>query len=259
MSKGKNPIWLIRKSYYWVRSILKLKSNDVVLVCFPKTGSTWTNILLYNVLKKSGPEDSFNFEDLDNTMTTFGSSRFLNEWPHKDSPRIFVTRQFYLPLFKKNKVIFLARDPKDVMASCLPFAKSYTKLNVDGTMKDIVHHETFGLENYIKLHNSWSDHIDLILKYENLRKEPKTTLEQILNFLNVERTEEEISNAIKASTLEKTRTAQKNSAEYLSGMFNNNFMLARKGAVGEGDKQFTPELDSYYESLRKKYSFSLYN
>ena len=257
-SKLQNPIWAVKKAYHWTRGIIKLNGSEVILVCFPKTGSTYTNVLLYNILRKSKPTDNFHFKELDETMAAFGTYRFLKPWPFTDSPRICTTRQFYLPIFKKNRIIFLGRDPRDVMASCLPFAKSYKALSFKGGMEELVRHEVFGLENYLKLYSTWKEHIDYVLKYEEMRKNPLETIKNLLDFLGVERTDQEIQDALEASSLEKTRKAQEASQEYLKNQFNDNFKLARKGAVGEGSTQFTPSLNNFYKELREKYNYNLY-
>ena len=258
----KKPEWILQKSYLWGRSYLKLNKDDVILAFYPKTGSTWVRIFLFNLLSEKSSNEDFTFDQINNIMPNFGAKNFLNEWPFKDTPRFIKThRNYFNFLYKKNKKILFARHPKDVMISFYHYASAKKQLNFNGEVKDLIYHPLMGLENYMKFYSSWLPHADLVIRYEELRKNPFQEFNKLVDYLNLDFSKEQIEMALEASSIKKTRTAQKQSESFNKDKFSEEFVFARKGMIGDGHDIFdqSPELSNYYSKMVEKYKFDLYD
>lgn len=258
MSKNKIS-WFLEKSYLWGRGIASISNKDIVMAFYPKTGSTYTRIFLFNLLSGNSSDEVFTFDEVNKVMPEIGNHSFFNKWPFENCPKLIKTHRPYKSFYKKNKKILFARDPRDVMVSFLHYANAKKVFNFSGNLKDLVYHPEMGLEYYMKFYSSWISRADLIIKYEDLRKTPMESLTKVVNFIGLDYSEEEIAVALEASSLDKTRVAQKSSSDNFKGIFKKGFVFARKGESGEGQNEFDNELNDYYKELRRKYSFDLYH
>ena len=255
------PIWMVEKSYYWSKSYFGLKQDDIVMAFYPKTGSTWVRIFLYNLLSQRKSEDSFTFDEVNGTMPNFGAKNFGAVWPFKGVPKFVKThRNFYKFLYDKNKIVLFIRHPKDVMISYYHYAIAKKELNFNGTFEDLLRHPLMGLESYMKFYASWIPNADLIIKYEDLRKNPNDVFYNLVQFLKLDFTNDQVITALEVSSIDNTRKAQKKSSQSHQSRFKDGFVFARKGNVGDGESIFesSPELEAYYKQLVDKYNFNFY-
>lgn len=250
-----NPVWVAKKSYLWGRSLLTLKNSDVILAFYPKTGSTWVRIFLYNLLSN---DKEFTFDKVNSIMPEFAHPTFFQEWEFENSPKLIKTHRPYRSIFQNNKVILFGREPRDTMYSYLHYANAKKEFNFSGDLNDLVYHEEMGLEYYMKFYTSWKDRASLFIKYEDMRKNPVETFSKLVAALGIDKSQKEIEEALEKSSLQRTRAAQEKSSEKFTGKFKEGFVFARKGASGEGKKEFDDNLNSLYKNLREKYSFDLY-
>ena len=91
------------------------------LVSFPNSGRTWLMYMLEEILKEVGREDLY-IED------THDCSEIITEDGTRQDPELvfrFTDRFRYL----RGKVIFLARDPRDIITSNFHQGTSRLKLN----------------------------------------------------------------------------------------------------------------------------------
>jgi hypothetical protein len=251
-----NPRWIASKIYLWGRSLSKLRSDDIIFAFHPKTGSTWVRIFFYNLF--NGENSEFTFTDVNKTMPEFGNPSFLDSRYFTNIPKIIKTHRNYFWFFKRNKKVLFVREPRDTMYSYLHYARAKKVFDFHGDLNDLVRSKNFGLEYYMKFYSSWIPKADLIIKYEDLISDPENTFYSIVKYLNLPFSKEEVSIAVEKSTLDKTRNAQKNSSSYFEKGFKKDFVFARKGEPGEGEKYFDESLEKYYTDLRSKYGFSLY-
>jgi hypothetical protein len=251
-----NPSWLVKKTYLWGRSAIMLKKDDVFLAFYPKTGSTWVRIFLYNMLLKN---ETFTFDDLNSVMPEFGHPSFFDKWKFNGVPKLIKTHSPFRSLFTKNRVILFGREPRDTMISFLHYANAKKEIDFSGNLHDLVFHPEIGMESYMKFYTSWNEKATLFIKYEELKRNPFETFKKLLSTLDIVCTEEEIKAALAKSSLEKTREAQEQSSEEFQKTFKDGFLFARKGQSGNGKSYFDDELNAYYKELREKYNFNLYD
>ena len=94
------------------------RSSDVILVSFPKSGSTWTSYLLHLLCSRGDHE----FDDIKNVVVDItpghwdpNRNPFLEEQTFQ--PRTYKTHGSSTLCPKGGKYIYLARDPKDSFIS----------------------------------------------------------------------------------------------------------------------------------------------
>lgn len=91
--------------------------------------------------------------------------------------------------YRNNSVIFLARDPRDVMVS-LYYHVSQRGGSFDGTISDFIRNDRGGIRSLVKFYNMWGGNLEgldrkLIVSYEELMNNTSQTLHKILDFIGV--------------------------------------------------------------------------
>ena len=158
----------------WWRNIKDLvlslyyPSGHFFLISFPNSGRTWLLYMLKNIMRELGKED-FHIE------STHDHSEIIIENGTRTDPNLIFTftgRFRYI----RSKVVFLSRDPRDVITSnfhqVTNRSKDPFKFN---SISDFIMHETYGIKRVIHFFNLWSRNRYkpqdfLLIKYENLLK-----------------------------------------------------------------------------------------
>ncbi len=180
------------------------KNTDVYLISYPKCGRTWLRMMIAKaIVSHFGlPED----ED-----------SLLLRWkdrPHPDVPRITVIHDDRpmlkspeeLEISKKEycgkQVIFLVRDPRDVIVSSYFEMKNrgrmfgenpYEKHQAifQGSLSEFIHSDHGGFSTILRYYNIWAENRDipdgfLLVRYEDLKTDSQAQLRRIFDFMNLE-------------------------------------------------------------------------
>lgn len=200
---------------------MRVRPDDVWVITYPRSGTTWTVETVWSLINRIDPEQ----KDLDLRDRTFflEYNCFDESWPdkieaadHAKVRRIIKTHLplRYLPpdLLHKSKVIYVSRDPRDVLVSNYYFARS------DGSLKDGV-----GIEDYAKVfmsgsvaygdviqhvreHQKFRDHPNFMwLTYEDMKADFIGSLNLLERFLEVEITDEIREEIIKRTDINSMR------------------------------------------------------
>jgi|TARA_B110000967_G_scaffold202220_1_gene240702 hypothetical protein len=196
----------------WWRNIKDLvlsfyyPSGQFFLVSFPNSGRTWLMYMLRNILKEAGKENIY-IED------THDTSEIIIENGTRQDPNLifnFTSRFRYV----RAKVIFLARDPRDVITSNFHQVTNRSKNPFKFNSKsEFVMHDIYGFKRVIHFFNIWYNNRKkpqdfLFVKYENLL-ESTLDLKKIITFLNVDIPDELIERIYLESTASKMREKEK--------------------------------------------------
>lgn len=251
--------WYFSKTYLWGRSLANLKSNDLLLAAYPKTGSTWVRYFLYSLLLQNKSEDiKPTIDSMNYSMPEFAHPSFFLEWSFKECPRIVKTHQKCYKFFKGKKTALIIRDPRDVFVSYFHHINGLKTTKFDCTIKDILRDPKIGLKAFFHHYLSWVSYADLILRYEDLRKKPLEGFSQLAEYYGIMRSEKEVQDAVNISSFLNMRTVQQDSFQ-LKNEFKDGHQFMRSGQKAQWKKIFSEDDTIYYESVKEKYHFNLYS
>lgn len=240
--------------------VTSLRSTDVFNVSYPKSGTTWVAFFLASLLhEKSLPEVpeiplKINDEEkyvIDINYEYFETMKSLRAYKHMPEPRIFSVHAPYDP--NLPKVIYLVRDPRDVMVSYYYY---HRRIYPDFDMSI----EQFIINNRMRPCD-WGVHVTgwlaqaerdrlLLVRYEDLRKDGYYWFRKISEFCGLDVTEEELKRAMENSSFENMRR-QEERFGFSGATGDNSIPFMRKGKAGSWQDELDPEL---VQIIEKRYS-----
>ncbi len=169
------------------------QSVDAFLISYPKCGRTWLRMLLGKyVIGENGVGDPLEILELTSAHPSFSTLEVSHDdYPQlKRADKIFTNKQAYAG----KKVIFLVRDPRDVLVS---YYFQYTRRGAkqlandrefNGTPSEFICHEIGGLQSLVAFYNVWAKNRSvpadfLLITYEDMIKNARTVLSQTVEFL----------------------------------------------------------------------------
>jgi hypothetical protein len=249
--------WIVNKSFAKFTPENRLH-DDLYIVSFPKSGTTWLNFIMANVhLKMSGREQQityFNIIDFipDIMLNRCLKSNILSFPGH----RVIKSHAEMNPLY--TKIIYLIRDPRDVMVSYYWFLKNLRIWNED--LHHLIHSPIYGIEAWCRHVRGWMEetpatsHISSI-RYEDMKSDPFKVMTQIYNLLGHRIPEEILHQAIELSSFENMKKLEEEYKASGDSRFPE-FKIVRKGKIGsyrteisEEDLRFIGEKASRWLSL----------
>ncbi len=238
-----------------------LRSRDVFIVSYPKSGTTWVRFLLASILYEKSlpevPEIPLNINDTQKYAPDINYEYFearmksLRAYKHLPDPRIFSVHAYYDPQFPK--VIYLVRDPQDVMVSYYYY---HRRIHADFNMsidKFIINNKMrpgdWGVHVAGWLAHAESDRL-LWVRYEDLKSDSHYWFRKIVDFCGLDVSEEELIRALENSSFENMRR-QEDSFGYSKAKGDLSIPFMRQGKVGSGRDELNQEL---VEIIQKRYS-----
>lgn len=232
----------------YMLGFIGMRSEDVILASFPRSGNTWTRFLLCNLISLIEWEGkTVDLQILNKTMPELGINSLLNSWPHFTIPRVIKTHKPHLPLFKKNRAIGVVRDPRDVMVSFYHYKKD-RKGEYSGTFADFIRNRSFGLESWFRHYKSWQNHWTIMIRYGDLRGDTFREFSRILTVLGTNHSENVIRAAIDRSDIRNVRKVDK-----VSPVSGKNRRLARDGRSRQWVSYFDERDLLYYNKLVERF------
>jgi hypothetical protein len=191
---------------------LTVYPDDTFLVSFPRSGNTWTRFLVCNL---ANSDDPATFADLESRIPEIYDvpDRVLRRFPR---PRIIKSHECFDPRYKK--VIHIVRDPRDVAVSYYEFQLKRRVLSDECSLEEFVP-RFMAAEIEPKL-GSWSDHLlswlgprqgrdgFLLLRYEDMKKDPLQEAAKIAVFLGFDNNPERVARAVQLSSFERMQALE---------------------------------------------------
>tara|TARA_B100000989_G_scaffold287540_1_gene257256 strand:- start:4355 stop:5125 length:771 start_codon:yes stop_codon:yes gene_type:complete len=249
--------WYFSKCWLWSNSLLHSDKEDLLLVSFPKTGSTWIRYFLYSLLTQKIENAKQNIDAMNEAMPEFANASFFNPWRFNECPRIVKTHQKYILPFQLNRSVLIVRDPRDIVISYYYYLIGLKVGNFQGSVSEILRNRQFGAEAFFKHFCSWQDHVGLTIRYEDLKDEPYDGFSKLIQFFGIKRSEQEICSAIEDAKFSSMLKAQDKSSK-LKTEFRKGHHFVRSGKKEQWRDLFSSQDIEYYEALKVKYSFDLY-
>lgn len=223
--------------------------DDTFLVEFPKSGITWLSFLIANInLQKSGIERQPTFFAINDLVPDIHTSRHLPPPLPFPRHRFIKSHAPHNPLY--SKVIYLVRDPRDVMTSYHAFTSKLGWYN--GSLSDMIRDQHFGIEAWINHTQSWLTQTRPsvsfnVIRYEDLRSDTAGILKHIYALLGFTIEPEVIHAAVENSSFSKMK---ENEAFCADGNLTlpSDFTFVRKGGSSHKEDISAEDL-RYIEKL----------
>ena len=185
----------------------KYPKNQYFLVSFPKTGRTWL-LHMINQMKELSNQSS---DTLDNFIfNEHDSSEIIIENGFRNNPNDIFKYTGRLR-YRRSNVIFLVRDPRDVIVSHYhQVTKRAKNPFVFNSISEFVRDETLGFKRIIQYYNLWYSNRSVpkeffLIKYEDLLQSGVEELRKINDYLCLNIPTSEIEKVYKNSSAKKMR------------------------------------------------------
>ena len=181
--------------------------NKIYVISFPNSGRTWLKHMLFEIIKE------LHINELNIEFSHDNSEIIIEDGTRIDPNIIFQYTERYK--YRRAKVIFLCRDPRDIIASNYhQVTKRARNPFIFNKKSDFVQHNILGFRRIIHFYNLWAKNRSipndfLLIKYENLLS-GIDELENFLNFINIRIDKKLITKIYNASSADKMRLNEKN-------------------------------------------------
>lgn len=185
-----------------------LRENDIFLVSYQNSGSTWLRNLIYESITGKNPLE----ENTEKEFPFVGKHK--NTTPIINGKRrIIKGHSPYRKEYRGKKIIYLVRDPRDIVVSKYHKAiKEKWKIKSKDDFLDKF------IKGKIMSEGHWDEHVKSwldakkqgklklhIIRYKDLKKNTEKELKKIIDFLNLERDKNQIKKSIEDNKIEKMR------------------------------------------------------
>lgn len=217
---------------------------QVVIVSFPKSGRTWLRLMIGKaVCDLYGlPREGM----LDTLELTRAAGLPPTTFCHDGGSNLEARRLDRLERdksgYRHQKVLLLARDPRDVVTSCY-FQASRRRDLFRGSLSGFVRDPRYGIRKILTWYRIWHENREVprdfaVLRYEDLRAEPEKGLRTALEFIGVRDLDDEIvRDAVEYARFENMRKLEQQQA-FRSGILRpkrsggEESLKTRRGVVG---------------------------
>ena len=225
----------IKSAFKHARGLAQLRSDDVWLASYPRSGNSRLRMLLgqAQLLTQNSKERCIpgNVEEI---MPVWGFSD-LSKFPQ--IPRFVKTHRMYLPIMSRpQRTVFVLRDPHESIASA--YRMYCSRKNVGKPVfDDFLKHPRHGLPGWIRMHRSWMPRTTFIVHYKDLMADAAETVHRMCEKLSVDYSEEIILKAAEMTDHKNAANAEQNSGIRDANRFDGSFK-----AVGPGNHVYAAEL-----------------
>jgi len=164
--------------------------RDSFVLSYPKCGRTWLRTMIGRVIDRrygldlENPMELQHFWKAGRKVPCIGISH--DDEPHLRHPHEMVADK---SRFRNKKVLFLARDPRDVTVSYYFDALNRMKV-INCSIQDFLYKGPGSIDSIIAYYNIWAKERDKVrdfklVTYEDLRQRPDDVLRSALTFLGV--------------------------------------------------------------------------
>ncbi len=254
----RTPYGLWRRMAGWItyrQFLAGIQRDDVFIVSYPKSGTTWLAFLVANVIKGDADlvvnlRSSVDYVSDVNRLYVKRRGMLQNtrvDYGKMPRPRFFKAHAHYdaeLP-----KVVYVLRDPRDVMVSYWHYDRLINAGRAPSLAAFVARDDHWPCR--------WDAHVTgwllegqhpcmLVIRYEEMHQDAREVLRRVLDFAAVPYTSSEIERAVAASRFETMRSLeeQDGAAEEVADPKER---FVRRGRVGGWRDELDPEIQRVLE------------
>lgn len=226
---------------------LTLRSDDIFIVTYPRSGTTWMQMILHQLTSDGSMEIPHIAERCPWFERPVRSAQDLEK---RKSPRIFKSHLSYPEIPKgPGRYIYVARDGRDVAMSYYHLYRNYN--GYKGTFAEFFELFMSGKINY----GSWFKHVGgwwrhrhdlnvLFLTYEELQRDLEGCVRRIIAFCHLDVPVERLPLILERCSFAFMKQHENKFDPALEVMWEQGTQLnsfLRAGRTGEGARELTPE------------------
>ena len=239
-----------------------VRPTDVFLVTYPRSGTTWAGFLVASALHPSERFDIKSYlRHLPDVNELYFGFRSLRDHSALPDPRVFSVHAPYDPALAR--VIYVLRDPRDVMVSYWHFQR-LTEASFQLGLREFVQRDDHWPCRWDEHVAGWLlDHRPrdmLVVRYEDLQRDPAKALREMLEFARLPARAEDVERAVAAGGFENMQRGESRSGFSMDGaapLRGESFV--RRGKVGGWQDELDAEalacLEAKYGEVMRKVGY----
>lgn len=187
--------------------------DDVFITSYPRSGNTWMRFLVSNLIHQ---DDQTTFDTIDQRIPDIHSmsDTTISGFPN---PRFLKSHEYFDVRYPK--VIYIVRDVRSVFVSLYHYRMR------NGDLEPGLPYFDFGvqfIDGIYPRYGTWEENVIswisvrgndrerfLLLKYEDLLDNCIRELKKVVRFLELDRSQEDLKNAVRKSSLDNMKTLEK--------------------------------------------------
>ena len=233
----------------------KTAPDDIFLVSYPKSGTTWMRFLIGNYLTGN----QCNFSNAHSIMPGLRHDQDTVNWC-QFKPRFIQSHFPFSPEY--HKVVYLVRDGRDVAVSFYFHLLKHWRLKKDTLFADYL---TKFNQGSLGISGSWGDHVltwldnapseFILVRYEDIHADASRELTRVLEFAGLSVCQQAVNSAVEASNFGRMQSLEKNQYQLSQSNLatsDPSIQFVRKGEIGDWQNYFTDELLSEFINKQGK-------
>ncbi|MCB0208602.1 MAG: sulfotransferase domain-containing protein [Anaerolineae bacterium] len=248
--------------FYWQTYVLNKLNKvapNIYIVSYPKCGRTWLRFILQQYLQQQYPQ----LPQFENRFLLRLPQDMILKFEHDQgnwvpAPPKVSQLSFNITKYTGKKVIFMVRDPRDVLISSW-YHLRYRENIYQGSLSEFIRDDLVGIHKVVAFMNLWLDnrHVPadfLLISYEQFHADSATHFRQILEFMNIAVDDSAVAMATQSGSfreMKKVEIEQGSDEPWLRpGSTNSeNSMKIRKGKIGGFKEELLTEDIAYLNSV----------
>ena len=168
----------------------EFEQSETIFVSHPKTGRTWLRVMITHYVSKQQSLDESQMLNLYKLTSSAGLPLATFDHDRGNVRGGLSTLDPTKERYRDKRVILLTRNVKDTIVSTYFQLTKRKDTEYGGTLKEFIRDPEFGTRKILTFYKQWYEARDvptelLLMKYEDIHRDPEEALRTTLEFLRV--------------------------------------------------------------------------